>query len=105
MADTHDPEFLLLARLTTLVEYERAEGYACIAARREHGAHSVDILRPQLAFLLQGRKQVHTATQTLECVAGDLFLVTRRCRIDVVNTPDPHSGIYLTAVIRCAKKR
>lgn len=99
MADTHDPEFLLLAQLATLVECERAEGYACIAARREHGARSVDIPRPQLAILLQGRKQVRTATQTLEFVAGDLFLVTRRCRIDVVNIPDPHSGIYLTAVI------
>ncbi|MFC6840472.1 helix-turn-helix transcriptional regulator [Xanthomonas theicola] len=99
MADTTAAEFLLLAQLATLVDCERAEGYACITARREHGARSVDIPRPQLAILLQGRKQVRTATQALEFAPGDLFLVTRCCRIDVLNVPDPHSGLYLSALI------
>ncbi|WP_440976907.1 helix-turn-helix transcriptional regulator [Pseudoxanthomonas winnipegensis] len=89
----------LLADLATLADCARAEGFACIAARREHGAQSVDIPGPQVAILLQGRKQVSTATQLLAFEPGDLFLITRACRIDVINTPDAASGLYLTAVI------
>ncbi|WP_313319127.1 helix-turn-helix domain-containing protein [Stenotrophomonas sp.] len=89
----------LLAQLSSLVDCERAEGYACITARREHGARSVDIPQPQLAILLQGRKQVRTTRQALEFGPGDLFLITRRCRIDVVNSPDPASGLYLSAIV------
>lgn len=92
-------ELGLLAQMATLVDCGRAEGFACITARTEHGAQSVDIARPQIAILLQGRKQVRTATQSLEFAPGDLFLVTRRSRIDVVNIPDPVSGVYLSAVI------
>ncbi|WP_279361570.1 helix-turn-helix domain-containing protein [Xanthomonas sacchari] len=99
MADTTSPDALLLARLASLADCTQAEGYACISARREHGARSVEIARPQLAILLQGRKQVRTGTQTLDFVPGDLFLVTRRCRIDVVNIPDPHSGLYLSVLV------
>ncbi|MXV06989.1 MULTISPECIES: helix-turn-helix transcriptional regulator [unclassified Xanthomonas] len=99
MADTTSPDALLLARLASLADCAQAEGYACISARREHGARSVEIPRPQLAILLQGRKQVRTATQTLAFVPGDLFLVTRRCRIDVVNIPDPNSGVYLSVLV------
>jgi len=89
----------LLATMASLADCQRADGYACITARREHGASSVDILQPQFAILLQGRKQVSTAQQSLEFVPGDLFLITRRCRIDVVNIPDPHSGVYLSAIV------
>lgn len=89
----------LLAQLSSLVDCQRAEGYACITARCEHGASSVEIPQPQFAILLQGRKQVRTAQQSLEFTPGDLFLITRRCRIDVVNIPDPHSGLYLTALV------
>lgn len=89
----------LLAQMATLVDCGRAEGLACFSARREHGACSVDIPQPQLTILLQGRKQVRTATRSLEFVPGDLLLVTRPCRIDVVNVPDPAGGTYLSAVI------
>ncbi|MHC9084197.1 helix-turn-helix domain-containing protein [Luteimonas sp. RIT-PG2_3] len=89
----------LLAQLASLADCAQAEGFACITARREHGARSVDIAGPQLAILLQGRKQVHSAEAALVFVPGDLFLVARRCRIDVVNTPDPDSGLYLSAII------
>ncbi len=94
----------LLATLASLADCQRADGYACITARREHGASSVEIPRPQFAILLQGRKQVRTAQQSLEFAPGDLFLITRRCRIDVVNIPDPHSGLYLSAIVpMCAE--
>lgn len=89
----------LLAEMASLAHCERADGYACITARREHGASSVEIPQPQLAILLQGRKQVSTAQQSLQLVPGDLFLITRRCRIDVVNSPDPVSGVYLSAIV------
>jgi len=89
----------VLDQLTSLVHCERAEGYACITARREHGASSVEIPQPQFAILLQGCKQVRTAQQTLEFRPGELFLITRRCRIDVVNIPDPDSGLYLSAIV------
>lgn len=89
----------LLAELATLADCQRADGYACITARRGHGASSVEIPQPQFAILLQGRKQARTARQALEFMPGDLFLVTRRCRIDVVNLPDPHSGLYLSAIV------
>ncbi len=94
----------LLATLARLADCQRADGYACITARREHGASSVEIPQPQFAILLQGRKQVRTAQQSLEFEPGDLFLITRRCRIDVVNIPDPHSGLYLSAIVpMCAE--
>lgn len=89
----------LLAEMASLADCQRADGYACITARREHGASSVEIPQPQLAILLQGRKQVSTAQQSLQFVPGDLFLITRRCRIDVVNSPDPVSGVYLSAIV------
>ena len=89
----------LLADMASLADCQRADGYACITARREHGASSVEIAQPQFAILLQGRKQVSTARQSLQFKPGDLFLITRRCRIDVVNIPDPDSGIYLSAVV------
>lgn len=89
----------LLAQLATLADCQRADGYACVSARREHGASSVEIPQPQFAILLQGRKQVRTAQQSLELAPGDIFLISRRCRIDVVNIPDPQSGIYLSAIV------
>lgn len=89
----------LLTEMASLADCQRADGYACITARREHGASSVEIPQPQFAILLQGRKQVATAQQSLELVPGDLFLITRRCRIDVVNRPDPHTGLYLSAIV------
>lgn len=89
----------LLERLATLADCQNAGDYACITARREHGASSVEIPRPQFAILLQGRKHVRTAQQVLEFGPGDLFLITRRCRIDVVNVPDPDSGLYLSAIV------
>lgn len=93
------PSPSLLAEMASLADCQRAEGYACITARCEHGASSVEIPQPQFAILLQGRKQVRTAQQSLQLQPGDLFLITRRCRIDVVNIPDPDSGIYLSAVV------
>lgn len=94
----------LLATMASLADCQRADGYACITARREHGASSVEVPQPQFAILLQGRKQVRTSQQSLEFAPGDLFLITRRCRIDVVNIPDPHSGVYLSAIVpMCAE--
>lgn len=94
-----DPCARLLARLEALVDCARAEGYACITARQEHGAHAVDVDHPCVAIVLRGRKQVRTHAQALELAPGDLFLIARRCRMDVVNIPDPDSGLYLTVTI------
>ena len=104
MSASIDATSSLLATMASLADCQRADGYACITARREHGASSVEIPQPQFAILLQGRKQVRTAQQSLEFAPGDLFLITRRCRIDVVNIPDPHSGLYLSAIVpMCAE--
>ena len=89
----------LLTQLASLAQCTRAEGYACIRARHEHGAQSVDVDRPQLAILLQGRKQLRCDTSLLEFMPGDLLVMTRACRIDMLNAPDPHSGLYLSVVI------
>lgn len=89
----------VLADMASLADCSRAEGYACITALREHGARSVEIPQPQFAILLEGEKQVRTATQSLRFVPGDIFLITRRCRIDVVNVPDRSSGRYLSAIV------
>ncbi|MEB1611189.1 AraC-like DNA-binding protein [Xanthomonas campestris] len=93
------PTDALLAQMASLMHCERAEAFVCVSARREHGARSVDLTQAQFAILLQGRKQVRSTTQSLEFVPGDLFLVTRRCRIDVINTPDPQTGLYLSVVV------
>lgn len=89
----------LLTELRSLIGCTRAEGYACITARREHGASSVEITQPYIALLLEGRKRVSLLQQQLDMGPGDMFLVTRRCRIDVVNQPDPGSGRYLAALV------
>lgn len=99
MSAPQDPCARLLARLEALVDCARAEGYACITARQEHGAHAVDVDHPCVAIVLRGRKQVRTHAQALELAPGDLFLIARRCRMDVVNIPDPDSGLYLTVTI------
>jgi len=99
MSAPQDPRARLLARLEALVDCARAEGYACITARQEHGAHAVDVDHPCVAIVLRGRKQVRTHAQALELAPGDLFLIARRCRMDVVNIPDPDSGLYLTVTI------
>lgn len=89
----------VLAQFASLADCQFANGYACITARREHGASSVEIPQPQFAILLQGRKQVRTAQQSLDLGPGDLFVVTRRCRFDVVNSPDPDTGRYVSAIV------
>jgi hypothetical protein len=94
----------LLAEMASLAGCGRAEGYACITARREHGASSVEVPQPQFAILLEGRKQVRTAHQSLTFVPGDILLLTQRCRIDVVNTPDPCSGATSVPSCRSAPK-
>ncbi len=93
------PAVALLAEMASLAGCDRAEGYACITARREHGASSVDIPQPQFVILLEGSKQVRTAHQSLTAHAGDMLLFTQRCRIDVVNTPDAGTGRYLSAIV------
>lgn len=89
----------LIPRLASLAECGRAEGYACIRARREHGAQSVEIGQPHFAVLLQGRKQVRCGGVVLDLVAGDLLVLSRACRIDVVNVPDPGTGLYLSVLM------
>jgi len=94
-----DGHAALLAEMASLASCDNAVGYACITARREHGAQSVEIPRAQLAILLEGEKRVRTSSQSLHLRPGDLFLISRRCRIDVVNVPDPHSHRYLAAIV------
>lgn len=99
MTATGDATLALLAQLAQLADCARSEGFACVSARQEHGAQSVDIAQPQLAILLQGSKQVHCDGRTLTLQPGQVLLVTRACRIDVVNVPDPHSGLYQTVIV------
>ena len=94
-----DPVLPLLAQLARLADCGRSEGFACVSARREHGAQSVDVVQPQLAIVLQGSKQVRCEGQVLWLQPGQVLLVSRACRIDVVNVPDPHSGLYQTVLI------
>lgn len=99
MESEDDPTQDILADLRALTLCERAEAFACIVARREHGARSVDIDRPQLAVVLQGRKRVRCGANEWEFAPGDLFLTITRCALDVVNIPDTASGVYLTLAI------
>lgn len=94
-----DPTLPLLAQLARLANCDRSEGFACVSARREHGAQSVDVAQPQLAIVLQGSKQVRCDGPALSLQPGQVLLVSRACRIDVVNVPDPHSGLYQTVII------
>ncbi len=94
-----EPTLPLLAQLARLADCDRSEGFACVSARREHGAQSVDVAQPQLAIVLQGSKQVRCEGLALSLQPGHVLLVSRACRIDVVNVPDPHSGLYQTVII------
>ncbi|MFT4198513.1 MAG: helix-turn-helix transcriptional regulator [Pseudoxanthomonas sp.] len=93
------PAPALMTELAALAACPRADGYACITARHEHGAKAVDVEQPALAIVLQGRKRVQGTAQRMEFAAGQVFAMLRRCRLDVVNLPDPHGGLYLTLTI------
>ncbi|HEY0334810.1 MAG TPA: helix-turn-helix domain-containing protein [Stenotrophomonas sp.] len=90
----------LLAQLSQLSECERAEGFACVRATREHRVSAVQFTHPQLAIVLRGHKQVRHGAQQLHLAPGDLLLVTQPCRADVVNCPaadGQHS--YLSTIV------
>lgn len=88
----------VLTRLLQMSE-QGGDAYACISARREHAARSVQVDQPQLAIVLRGNKRVRQGASTLDFAPGDALLIRRRCAFDVVHTLDPHSGVYLTAAI------
>src|SRR5437868_12753692 len=90
---------VLLDRLLALADCPNAENYLCITARRAHGARSVAIERPTLAIVLRGRKQLRSPRTELDLGPGQLFVAMRGCRLDVVNSPDAASGLYLTLTI------
>lgn len=88
----------VLARLLQMSE-QGGDAYACVSARREHAARSVQVDSPQLAIVLRGNKRVRQGTAALDFAPGDLLLIRRRCAFDVVHTPDPQTGVYLTVAI------
>jgi len=90
---------LLLDRLYLLASSPSTENYLCITARRQHGARSVAIDRPTLAIVLRGAKQLRGAGGLIELHQGDLFVVTRACQFDAINTPDAATGLYLTLTV------
>lgn len=92
------PKQALLAAFAAFAAQATDGGHPCITARHEHGAKGLEVERPTLAVLLQGRKRIAGATLRLELVPGDLLVITRRCQLDVVNIPDPDSGLYLSVL-------
>ena len=86
----------LLQHLYTLVEGPRAEAYLCFHARHAHGVRSVDMDRPCLTLVLQGRKQVRSGASAHSLGVGELLLVRRPCRLDATHMPDPATGRYLS---------
>jgi len=90
----------LLAQLAQLTECERAEGFACVRATREHRVSAVEFAQPQLAIVLRGHKQVRSGAQHLHLAPGDLLLVTQPCRADVVNCPAGDSQpVYQSTIV------
>lgn len=89
----------LLDRLYVLAASPSAENYLCITARHQHGARSITIDRPTLAIVLRGVKQLRGTSGLVELHQGDLFIVTRACQLDVVNTPEAATGLYLTLTV------
>ncbi len=90
----------LLDHLRALADCPRADGYACIQARHEHGVRSVAIDRPTLAIVLSGKKQLRRAGGVdVRLDEGDLFIVTRALHLDVTNSPNPESGLYRTLTV------
>ena len=69
---------------------------ARVAARHKHQVKSIDMDRPLLALVLRGTKQVQSGQQRERLGPGDLLAVAPGVRVDVVNTPDPERGCYLT---------
>ena len=85
--------------LRGLLHLDGGQYHSCISARCEHGARAVDVDRPLIAVLIQGRKRVQHGGQELHLAPGELLLVSQPCRLDVVNVPDPHFGEYLTLML------
>ena len=92
------PESVLLQRLEALaIAGDGPDAPVCIAARRAHGAKSVDIDEPMLGILVSGCKRVVGEGVELTIEAGTAFAV-RNGRFDVVNRP-PDGGHYLTLAV------
>ena len=85
------PESVLLQRLEALAAAgDGPDTPVCIAARRAHGAKSVDIDGPMLGILVSGCKRVAGEGVELAIEAGTAFVI-RNGRFDVVNRP-PDGG-------------
>ncbi len=91
-----DSAEVLLRRLRAWQELPGRSDCARITAHREHSAKSVEVDRPALAIVAEGRKQVRYRGQVLDFVPGDVLLIAQRCVLDVTNIPDPDVGLYLT---------
>ncbi|PPT73558.1 hypothetical protein XaplCFBP3122_20050 [Xanthomonas arboricola pv. populi] len=58
------PTDALLAQMASVMHCERAEGFACVSARREHGAGTIRVPQrsPGIAQLSTAMPQIKTAS-------------------------------------------
>ena len=86
-------------RFLRLMESESLADCIMVKARVEHGVRSVDILRPGLAVLLEGEKDVRCSDGEWVLRPGLLNVMCAGTRMDVVSRPDPVTGRYLTLLV------
>ncbi len=86
-------------RLSQLAHQPPLADYLCVVARREHGVKAAFIERPTLGILLHGEKRLYSDTFDIDVAESDVFLVTRPCHLNAINTPDPRSSLYLTLAV------
>lgn len=72
---------------------------AFVTRTREHiGAFSLPMAG--LVIVIEGRKELVDGVEHRVYTAGDLILVPAGARMDVVNEPDPQTGIYRALFVR-----
>ena len=86
-------------QLLRLMASESLADCIMVKARVEHGVRSVDILRPGLAVLLEGEKDVRCSDGEWVLRPGLLNVMCAGTRMDVVSRPDPVTGRYLTLLV------
>lgn len=99
-----DPELRrrLLALLEQVVPARDDVGPALVdyVVRRREVVRAVVLEQPVLGVILSGVKEVHVGGRTVVLPAGAPFVLPAGQRLDVVNDPDAHSGLYRAALVQ-----
>ncbi len=74
-------------------------GPVVIVTHRSQPIRRVPVIEPVLVAVLGGHKEVHLAGRTERFSAGELLVLPATLAPDIVNDPDPRTGLYQALVV------